>query len=431
MLRTQSEAIYQKSCVVIPGGVNSPVRAFGGLKLSPLIVESGFADQIRDVDGNEFIDYCLSWGPLILGHAHPEVVKAASQQMAKGSSFGIATEAEFKLASEIIQLIPTLEKIRFVSSGTEATMTALRLARGYTERSKIIKFIGNYHGHHDALLVQAGSGVASLNPLATSKGVNTAAIADTLLFPFNDIEGVRTFFRTDPMAREVAAVIVEPVAGNMGCVPPEPGFLEMLREETKKVKTLLIFDEVMTGFRVDLRGAQHLYRIDPDLSCFGKVIGGGFPVAAVGGKAQIMDHLAPLGQVYQAGTLSGNPVAMQAGLATLSILKQPLFYETLFEKTDRLIEPIQKMIEKKKAKACLQRVGAMFTLFLGPQKVKNKQDTAFIDEQLFAHFFRYLFERGIYIPPSSQEAWFLSSAHTEKHIDYTAACICQFIEKFL
>jgi glutamate-1-semialdehyde 2,1-aminomutase len=250
MLRTKSKTIYQNSCAVIPGGVNSPVIAFKGLNLSPLIVESGFADQIRDVDGNEFIDYCLSWGPLILGHAHPEVVKAASSQMAKGSSFGIATESECKLAQEIIQLIPSLEKIRFVSSGTEATMTALRLARGYTERAKIVKFIGNYHGHHDALLVQAGSGVSSLNPLATSKGIHPGAIADTLLFSFNDTEAVRSFFHTHPLAHEVAAVIVEPVAGNMGVVPPEIGFLEMLREESAKVGALLIFDEVITGFRV-------------------------------------------------------------------------------------------------------------------------------------------------------------------------------------
>lgn len=430
MLRVKSEEIYRKSCAVIPGGVNSPVRAFSGLGISPVIVRSGSGDQIVDSDGNSFIDYCLSWGPLILGHAHPDVVKAASEQMAKGSSFGIATEAELHLAEKIISLIPSLEKIRFVSSGTEATMTALRIARGYTERPKIIKFIGNYHGHHDALLVQAGSGVSSLNPLATSKGVHSSAIADTLLFSFNDTEAVRSFFHTNELASQVAAVILEPVAGNMGVVPPEAGFLEMLRDETRKAGALLIFDEVMTGFRVDLQGAGHLYGIDPDLSCFGKVIGGGFPVAAVGGKAKIMDHLAPLGQVYQAGTLSGNPVAMQAGLATLAVIEKPGFYEKLFAKTDRLVQPIREAIRQTGAKACVQQVGSMFTVFFGPQKVRNKLDLHLLDEQKFRAFFSYLLERGIYIPPSSQEAWFLSSAHTEEHIDYTASCIVEFVRKF-
>lgn len=429
MLRLKSEKIYQKACSVIPGGVNSPVRAFKGLGIPPMIVESGAGDQIRDVDGNVFIDYCLSWGPMILGHAHPDVVKAACDQMAKGSSFGIATEGEQKLASKIVSLYPSVEKIRFVSSGTEATMTALRIARGYTERAKIIKFIGNYHGHHDALLVQAGSGVASLNPLATSKGVNAGTIADTLLFQFNDLQGVRSFFRTSSMANQVAAVILEPVAGNMGVVPPEPGFLEMLREETAKSGALLIFDEVITGFRVGLRGAQDFYGIDPDLTCFGKVIGGGFPVAGVGGKGKIMDHLAPLGQVYQAGTLSGNPVAMRAGLETVSIIERSGFYENLFAKTQRLVQPIQAAIRNKNG--CVQCVGSMFTLFFGPKKVSGKPDLKNLDEEMFGKFFRYLFERGIYIPPASQEAWFLSSAHTDEHIDYTANCIRTFIEENL
>ncbi|MBS0626477.1 MAG: glutamate-1-semialdehyde 2,1-aminomutase [Verrucomicrobia bacterium] len=431
MLRTKSEAIYKKSCLVIPGGVNSPVRSFKGLGMPPLIVESGAGDQIQDADGNRYIDYCLSWGPLILGHADPGVVKAACEQMAKGSSFGIATEVEEKLATKIVGLYPSIEKIRFVSSGTEATMTALRIARGALERPKIVKFIGNYHGHHDALLVQAGSGVASLNPLATSKGVNLGTISDTLLFHFNDFAAVRSFFRTNKMAEQVAAVIIEPIAGNMGVVPPEPGFLQMLREETARVGALLIFDEVITGFRVGLKGAQALYGIDPDITCFGKVIGGGFPVAGIGGKAKYMDHLAPLGQVYQAGTLSGNPVAMRAGLETLQRIEQPGFYEMLFAKTERLVGPIRKSIEKKNADACIQCVGSMFTLFFGPKKVASKLDLKGLDEERFARFFKYLFERGVYIPPASQEAWFLSSAHTEEHIDYTAACICKFIEEGL
>ena len=431
MLRTKSEAIYQTACSVIPGGVSSPVRAFKGLGITPLIVESGAGDQIRDVDGNVFIDYCLSWGPMILGHAHPNIVKAACEQITMGSSFGIATEIEQKLASKIVGFFPSVDKIRFLSSGTEATMTAIRIARGYTERTKIIKFIGNYHGHHDALLVQAGSGVASLNPLATSKGVNLGAIADTILFQFNDTSAVRSFFRTNPQACHVAAVIIEPVAGNMGVVPPEPGFLEMLREETKRVEALLIFDEVITGFRVGLRGAQHLYGIQPDLTCFGKVIGGGFPAAGVGGRGEIMDQLAPLGQVYQAGTLSGNPVAMRAGLETILILEKPGFYENLFAKTERLVQPIRKAIAKKNGAACVQCVGSMFTLFFGPKKVQSKLDLKAVDEKMFGAFFRYLFEKKIYIPPASQEAWFISSAHTEEHLDYTADCIQTFIEKHL
>jgi len=429
MLREKSESIYRKSCAAIPGGVNSPVRAFGGLGISPLIVQSGKGDLIQDVDGYSFIDYCLSWGPMILGHAYPAVVNAVCRQMAKGSSFGIATEAELKLAEKIRSFFPSIEKIRFVSSGTEATMTAIRIARAYTDRPKIIKFIGHYHGHHDALLVQAGSGVSHLNPTATSKGVFPGAISDTLLFPFNDLETLRFFFHTHPMASQVAAVIVEPVAGNMGVVPPEPGFLEMLREETARIGALLIFDEVMSGFRVAPGGAQQLFQINPDLTCLGKVIGGGFPVAAVGGKASIMDRLAPLGEVYQAGTLSGNPVAMEAGLATLSELEKVGFYDDLFAKTDRLVKPIQDAIERVQANACVQKVGSMFTLFLGCRQVKNREDAAQLNQNLFAKLFRFLFEDGVYIPPSSQEAWFLSSAHTEEHIDATSCLIVNFIEK--
>jgi len=429
-MRTQSEAVHARACKVIPGGVNSPVRSFKGLGIPPMIVESGAGDTIRDVDGNKYIDYCLSWGPLILGHAHPKVVAAACEQMGKGSSFGIATEVEEKMATKIVSLLPSIEKIRMVNSGTEATMTAMRLARGYTEKHKIIKFTGHYHGHSDSLLIQAGSGVRSINPIATSKGVNPAVIADTICFPFNDFNAVRSFFHTNPLGMETAGVILEPVTGNMGVVTPEKGFLEMLREETSRVGALLIFDEVITGFRVGLKGAQGKYLIDPDLTCLGKVIGGGFPVAAVGGKAKIMDCLAPLGQVYQAGTLSGNPVAIRAGLETLYCIEEPGFYEALFEKTRRLTQPIIEAIERKQANACLQRAGSMFTLFFGVKKVRCKEDLKSLNEELFARFFRYLFERGVYIPPSSNEAWFLSSVHTDAHIDFTADCIVKFIEMY-
>ncbi|MES2274020.1 MAG: glutamate-1-semialdehyde 2,1-aminomutase [Chlamydiota bacterium] len=427
-MRTQSDAIYAKACRLIPGGVNSPVRAFKGLGMTPLIVESGLGDTIRDVDGNFYIDYCCSWGALILGHAHPEVVKAACAQVAKGSSFGIATEIEERIAAKIVHLIPSVEKIRFVSSGTEATMTAMRLARGFTERPKIIKFTGHYHGHSDGLLVQAGSGAAGLNSAGTSKGVNLSTIAETLCFPFNEFETFRSFFRSNPMASQIAAVIVEPVAGNMGLVPPEVGFLEMIREETLKAEALLIFDEVMTGFRLSLQGAQEKYPVGPDLTCFGKIIGGGFPAAAVAGKAEILDCLAPLGQVYQAGTLSGNPVAMAAGLATLTTVEKEGFYEELSRKAHRLTQPIQEALLRKNTNACLQKAGSMFSLFFGVRKVMRKEDLKELDGELFARFFRYLFARGIYIPPSAHEAWFLSSAHTEEHLDYTADCICSFIE---
>lgn len=431
MTRHRSEEIYTRACNVIPGGVNSPVRSFRHLRMTPLIVESGAGDKLRDVDGNEYIDYCCSWGSLILGHAHPQIVQGVCEQVAKGSSFGIATEIEMRIASKIVDLLPSVEKLRFVSSGTEATMTAMRLARGYTERPKIVKFTGHYHGHSDSLLIQAGSGVASLNPLATSKGVNLGVIADTICFPFNDFEKVRSFFRENPLAHQVAGVILEPVTGNMGVVPPEPGFLEMLREETARVGALLIFDEVITGFRVGLTGAQGLFGIDPDLTCLGKVIGGGFPVAAVGGKAKILDCIAPLGQVYQAGTLSGNPVAMRAGLETLALIEQKNFYENLKKKADQFTQPIQEVLKRKNANACLQQVGSMFNLFFGLKKVTSKEDLRAMDEERFIQFFKYLFARGIYISPHSHEAWFMSAVHLDEDIDYTVNSIIHFIENFL
>ncbi len=430
-MRVKSAEIYEKACRVIPGGVNSPVRSFRHLRMPPLIAESAAGDQLTDADGNCYIDYCCSWGALILGHAHPQVVKGASDQMKKGSSFGLATEIEERVATKITQLIPSIEKLRFVNSGTEATMTAMRLARGYTERPKIVKFTGHYHGHSDSLLIQAGSGVASLNPIATSKGVNLSTIADTICFPFNDFQAVRSFFRTSPLADRVAGVILEPIAGNMGVVLPEKGFLEMLREETARIGALLIFDEVITGFRVGLQGAQGLYGINPDLTCLGKVIGGGFPVAAVGGKAPILDCLAPLGQVYQAGTLSGNPVAMRAGWETLCIIEEKGFYEALRKKMERITIPIQEALKQKKGNTCLQQVGSMFNLFFGLKKVRCKEDLKALDEETFIHFFQYLFERGIYISPSSHEAWFMSSIHLDAHIDFTVKSIVDFIGKFL
>jgi len=423
---TISETLFTKLCRVIPGGVSSPVRSFNAVGAAPMIVASGSGDLIRDVEGKEFIDYCCSFGPLILGHAHPTVVKGVQEQVALGFSFGITNGIEEKLASKIVGWIPAIEKIRFVSSGTEATMTALRIARGATGRPKIVKFAGHYHGHHDSLLVQAGSGVSRLNSAATSLGVNPGVISDTICLPFNDFEALHAFFQS-PLAKETAAVIVEPIAGNMGVVWPADHFLETLRKETRKVGALLIFDEVITGFRVGLRGASHLFAIEPDLLCLGKVIGGGFPAAAVGGKAKFMDLLAPLGQVYQAGTLSGNPVALRAGLETIQLIEQPGFYELLEQKTRRLVDPIEDALQGKEA--CIQRCGSMFTLFLGRTKVESKTDLEGLDRPLFAQFFRYLFERGIYIPPSPEETWFVSSAHTDAHLDYTADTICRYIHR--
>ena len=428
MNRPRSEEIYKKACTLIPGGVNSPVRSFKSLGMSPpMIAESGSGAVVRDADGNDYIDYCMSWGSLILGHAHPDIVEAAIAQMRRGTSFGIATQLEVEMAEKIAALVPSVEKTRLVSSGTEACMTVMRLARGYTEKTKIIKFTGHYHGHTDSLLIQAGSGVASLNPIATSKGVNPAVIADTLCFPFNDFQAIRSFFRTDKRAEQVAAVILEPITGNMGVVLPEPGFFELLREETARVGALLIFDEVITGFRVGLQGVQGAYGIDPDLSCFGKIIGGGFPVAAIGGKKQILDCLAPLGQVYQAGTLSGNPVAVSAGLAALRAVEKKGFYEALEAKTNRLTNPIREVMRSKDLNACLNQRGSMFSLFFGIRQVKCREDLVKLDQDLFIRLFRNLFEKGIYLPPSSHEAWFLSTAHTDAQIDYTARCIVDFL----
>lgn len=426
MIRAKSKEIYERACRVIPGGVNSPVRSFRHLKMHPLIVESGKGARIRDVDGNSYIDFCCSWGALILGHAPDKVVEGVCEQMHKGSSFGIATEIEEKIAAKIVSLIPSIEKIRFVSSGTEAGMTAMRLARGVTERPKIVKFTGHYHGHSDSLLIQAGSGVAKINPMATSKGVNPNTIADTICLPFNDFDAVRALFKN---GQDIAAVILEPVTGNMGVVLPEKGFLELLREETTRNGSLLIFDEVITGFRLGLQGAQGLFGIDPDLTCLGKVIGGGFPVAAVGGKAKYLDCLAPLGAVYQAGTLSGNPVAMRGGLETLAIIEKKGFYEELNRRTNAMTEPLKNALAKKNG--CLQQAGSMFNIFFGLKNVRCKEDLKQLDEEMFIRFFQYLFERGIYISPSSHEAWFMTSAHTDADVEISVKTMIEFIEKYV
>ncbi len=400
-MKNRESTIYHQSLRLMPGGVNSPVRSFQEMQREPMIVCSGKGDTIYNVEGKAFIDFCMSWGALILGHAPDPIATAASKRLFQGATFGIATEEEFLLAKEIHRLIPSLEKIRFVSTGTEATMTAIRLARAYTRKTDIIKFEGNYHGHSDALLVKAGSGVTCL-PEASSAGVPPEVIRHTLSLPYNDEQKVTELFAENP---HIAAVIVEPIAANMGVIAATASFLRLLRRETKKANALLIFDEVVTGFRVGLSGAQGLYNITPDLTCLGKIIGGGFPAAAVGGRREIIDLLAPMGPVYQAGTFSGHPVAMRAGLETLKLLQVPHFYEELEKKTSFLTASINE----------ISRVGSMFTLFLGPDRYRK--------------FFSYLYEQGIYFPPSQYEACFVSSAHTYENLTKTKECILRFLSQ--
>ncbi len=425
--RVLSEALFEESKKIIPGGVNSPIRACKELGMDPLVVVKGEAEYIEDIDGNRWIDYCMSWGALPLGHAHPRVVDAVCKQMTQGSSFGIVTPFEKDLALAIIEQMPSLEKIRFVSSGTEATMSALRLARGYTKKSVIVKFHGCYHGHFDALLVSAGSGV-SLLPNASSLGVTKGTIQDTVCLPYNNEQAVKDLFA---FRQDIAAVIVEPIAANMGLVPGSKTFLEVLREETEKAGALLIFDEVISGFRVGLGGAQKMYGITPDLTCLGKIIGGGLPAAAFGGKKEIMDMLAPLGGVYQAGTLSGNPLAMQAGLATLQELTRPLFYENLQEKADLLLDPIEDWLDKHDVPVFLQRRGSLFTFFFGVKNVASKEDLASLDPTLFSKFYVHLLEEGIYFPPSQWEACFISSAHKKESLLHTQKAILSFLDRLL
>lgn len=427
--RALSEQCYQKLCKVIPGGVNSPVRSFKGLGIPPLVVERGAGDLIYDVDGNSYIDYCGSWGPLIHGHAHPAIIDAAYKRMLMGTTFGITSAIEEQLASKVVDLMPSIEKIRFVSSGTEATMSAARLARGYTGRDLIVKFTGNYHGHADFFLVQAGSGVVGLTPTSSSAGIPEEIVRHTICLPYNDTECCRKFL-LDPQHKDrVAAVIVEPIAGNMGCVPGKESFLNMLRETTRMIGALLIFDEVISGFRVGLGGAQALYDITPDLTCLGKIIGGGFPAAAFGGRAEIMDCLAPLGKVYQAGTLSGNPVAMAAGLQSLTMLEVDGFYEELEDTANLITKPLKEVLEKKGINACVQQVGSMFTIFFGRKQVDNMEEGRTLDLAAFAKFFRYLFVNEVYIPPAQYEAWFVSSAHTRAHLEKTRDLILAFFRE--
>ncbi len=426
MKLTRSAKLLAKAETLIPGGVNSPVRAFkavGGTP--PFIAEAGEA-TLRDVDGNRYLDYVGSWGPMILGHNHPEVVKALRRQLKRGTSYGAPTRLEVDMAELIHSLMPSIEMVRMVNSGTEATMSAVRLARAATKRDLTIKFEGCYHGHADAFLSRAGSGAATLG-IPDSPGVPAAIASTTLHARYNDLATVHSLFASHKA--QIAAVIVEPVVGNMGCVPPKPGFLEGLRALCDHEETLLIFDEVMTGFRVDLGGAQHRYAVRPDLPPLGKIIGGGLPVGAYGGRADLMSLIAPAGPVYQAGTLSGNPLAMSAGLATLRHLAEhPEIYEQLEERGRQLQEGLEDLIRMKEYPATFNRVGSMFTLFFNPERVWNWDDAAKCDRARFGRFHQAMLEQGIYFPPAQFEAAFISSAHTDSDIERTLHALTRSLD---
>ncbi|MEC0707359.1 glutamate-1-semialdehyde 2,1-aminomutase [Bacillus haynesii] len=410
----KSKAAFEEAQRVMPGGVNSPVRAFKSVNMDPIFMERGKGSKIYDIDGNEYIDYVLSWGPLILGHSNEKVVKEIQKTAEYGTSFGAPTELETELAELVIDRVPSIEIVRMVSSGTEATMSALRLARGYTGRNKIVKFEGCYHGHGDSLLIKAGSGVATLG-LPDSPGVPESIAKNTITVPYNDLESMKLVFQE--FGDDIAGVIVEPVAGNMGVVPPVKGFLEGLRELTETHGALLIFDEVMTGFRVGYNCAQGYFGVTPDLTCLGKVIGGGLPVGAYGGKAEIMEKIAPSGPIYQAGTLSGNPLAMTAGLETLKQLT-PESYREFSRKADRLEKGISEAAEKNGIPCTFNRAGSMIGFFFTNEPVINYDTAKQSDLGLFAEYYKGMADEGVFLPPSQFEGLFLSTAHTDDDIEH-------------
>jgi len=414
--RSRSAELFRRASAITPGGVSSPVRAFRAVGGEPFFVERGLGSRLWDVDGNEYIDYVLSWGPLILGHAHPEVLRAIAEAAAGGTSFGAPTEREVELAERVRSFFPSMEMLRFVSSGTEATMSAIRVARGFTGRDLILKFEGCYHGHGDSFLVKAGSGVATLG-LPNSPGVPAALSALTLTAPFNDLAAVEGIFRAHRGG--IAAVILEPVVGNGGFIPPEPGFLEGLRRVTDDDGSLLVFDEVMTGFRVARGGAQERFAIRPDLTTLGKVIGGGLPVGAYGGRREIMERVAPAGPIYQAGTLSGNPLAMAAGLAQLRVLDELNPFEELDRRARRLVEGLVSIIRGRGLPASGGSLGSMWGIFFSEGPVLDFADAQRSDIQRFREFFHACLERGVFLAPSAFEAGFLSTAHDERDIDET------------
>ncbi|HET6884452.1 MAG TPA: glutamate-1-semialdehyde 2,1-aminomutase [Pirellulales bacterium] len=414
--REKSRRAFKRAKELIPGGVNSPARAFGGVGGEPLFMARGEGAWLVDIDGNRYLDYIGSWGPMILGHAHPRVTAALEEAIRRGTSFGAPTVAESELAELIVEAVPSVEKVRLVNSGTEATMSAIRLARGYTGREIIVKFAGNYHGHVDSLLVAAGSSAATL-AVPNSPGVTRGTTQDTLVLEYNDVAGVKQAFAEH--GPRIAGVIVEPVVGNMGCVVPTGTFLQTLRDETKRAGALLIFDEVMTGFRVAYGGAQSLFGVSPDLTTLGKIVGGGLPVGAYGGRAEVMDHVLPAGKVFQAGTLSGNPLATAAGIATLLELRENPPYEQLEALGARLEADLAAAAQEAGVPHCTARVGSMLTLFFHPGPVNNWSDASRCDTQRFSRYFWELIEGGVYMPCSQYEALFISAAHTAADIDRT------------
>ncbi|WP_027858334.1 glutamate-1-semialdehyde 2,1-aminomutase [Marinobacterium jannaschii] len=420
---SRSETLFQQAQQSIPGGVNSPVRAFKGVGGTPIFFERGKGAYIYDADGKSYVDYVGSWGPMILGHCAPAVVDAVKSSLDNGLGFGAPTEIEIEMANKVCEIMPSIELVRMVNSGTEATMSAIRLARGYTGRDKIVKFEGCYHGHSDSLLVKAGSGMLTLGE-PSSPGVPAALAEHTITLNFNDIDNVRQTFAE--VGDQIACIIIEPVAGNMNCIPPVPGFLEGLREVCDEHGTVLIFDEVMTGFRVALGSAQSVYNVKPDLTTLGKVIGGGLPVGAFGGKREIMEHIAPLGPVYQAGTLSGNPLAMAAGLTMLNAISEPGFYEQLSAKVEFLTEGLQAVAMAHGIPFTTSRVGGMFGLFFTEQEqVTSFAEATRCDTERFGRFFHGMLQQGIYLAPSAYEASFMSAAHSQADIEATIAAADQ------
>jgi len=417
-----SEKLFEQAQKVLPGGVNSPVRAFKAVGGTPLFISRAEGPYLFDVDGNRYVDYVCSWGPMILGHADPQVMKVVQNAIKNSTSYGAPTEVEVELANRVVEAVPSIEMVRFVNSGTEATMSALRLARAYTKHDKIIKFEGCYHGHADMLLVQAGSGVTTLG-LPDSPGVPRATVEDTLLAQYNNLDSVKQLFET--YLDEIAAVIVEPVAGNMGVVPPQSGFLEGLREITKAHNSLLVFDEIITGFRVAYGGAQSLFDVLPDLTCLGKIIGGGFPVGAYGGREEIMELVAPSGPVYQAGTLSGNPVAMTAGLETLKVLKKTETYNRLDSLANQLASGIKEAAESTGVPVFQARVGSMLSLFFTGQEVLDLKSAKTSDAERYRRFFHSMLTLGYYFAPSQFEAVFVSLAHDEQIIANSISAISE------
>lgn len=414
---SRSELLFSQAQKYIPGGVNSPVRAFKAVGGTPVFFKSAKDAYLFDEDDKRYVDYVQSWGPMILGHAHPEVIAAVVEKLQSGLSFGAPTEIETNLAEELCQVLPAMDLVRFVNSGTEATMSAIRLARGATGRDKIIKFEGCYHGHSDSLLIKAGSGALTMG-VPSSPGVPESLAQHTITLTYNDLDGVKQAF--SEIGDRVAAIIVEPVAGNMNCVPPVPGFLEGLREQCDQHGALLIFDEVMTGFRVSLRGAQGYYGVDPDITTLGKVMGGGMPVGAFGGKRAVMEQIAPLGPIYQAGTLSGNPVAMAAGLTNLKLIKAEGFYDALGSKTEKLVNGLRELASEAGIPLSTNHAGSMFGFFFtDEEKITNYQQVMACNGERFNRFFHGMLDRGVYLAPASFEAGFMSAAHTDDDLDFT------------